>query len=246
MNQITSADNSKYKFWRSLLSSKGLKAEKHCLVSGTKILSEIVDRSLAEQASEWACELVPPHGLPLHPKLPAFQLTQELFSELDELGTNSNLVVLKIPEIPVWKPTEKTGLHLLLPLGDPSNLGACLRVAEAFSVSSVILLKESAHPFLPKAIKASSGSGFRVPLRSGPSLRDLQISPLWALDLKGEKLNEVHWPQLVYLLIGEEGPGIPSSLKISKSLQIPTQGVESLNASVAAGIALYEYSNKRK
>jgi TrmH family RNA methyltransferase len=188
------------------------------------------------------------------PQCPAklqVKLSKALFEQIDVLGTKSSILVVHLPEIPEWDfSRSEKGLHLLAPLGDPSNLGALLRSAEAFGVRNVILLKESANPFLPKAIKASAGSVTRLKLWKGPAIQDLAgvkaaTAKIIALDLKGSPLMGFQWPEKSYLLIGEEGAGIPDLTGLVR-ISIPTEAVESLNATVAASIALYDYRMKQK
>ena len=78
----------------------------------------------------------------------------------------------------------------------------------------------------------------------GPSIRELQ-KPLLALALKGTPLTEFVWPQKARLLIGEEGLGLPSNLSITPiSIKIAKE-IDSLNVSVAAGIALHDWQSKK-
>jgi len=115
-------------------------------------------------------------------------------------------------------------------------VGALLRSCEAFSVPRIILSREAANPFLPKAVKASAGSVLRVALARGPSLAGLPETCI-ALDLTGTSINDFVWPKRGLLLLGEEGPGLGEK-KFSQRIRIPTTGVESLNVVVAASIAL--------
>lgn len=188
--------------------------------------------------------------------VPQYLLSAELFNSIDMVGTDQNILIVEQPQMTVFDFTANTtannqGLSLLCPLGDPNNLGAIIRSAEAFGAERVILLQEAAHAFLPKTIKASAGSVFRVPLFKGPSIRELSQtqkntkSSIIVLDLNGEELPKFQWPKNSFLLIGEEGPGAPSDLAATR-LNIPTKHVESLNAMVAASIAMYDYSQKSK
>jgi TrmH family RNA methyltransferase len=171
-------------------------------------------------------------------------MSKTLFDEVDVLGTHSSILVLKQPALNIWNFEQSTpGLQLLLPLGDPANLGAVARSAEAFGVKNLILLREAANPFLPKAMKASAGSLCRVKIWKGPSIRELSVPNLIALDLNGKKLSAFKWPASGYLLVGEEGAGVPDIRGLEK-ISIPMQMVESLNATVATSIALYDYSQK--
>ena len=124
-----------------------------------------------------------------------------------------------------------------MPLGDPSNLGALIRSAEAFGVSKVVLLEEAAHPFHPKAMRAASGATLRIPLYRGPALKDLKVEMI-ALDLQGENIYEFQWPADFRFLVGEEGPGLAAA-EVPRRVSIPMQkNAESLNAVVAASVAL--------
>lgn len=248
MSEITSPHNPKYKCWLSLLEAKGIKKHGLCLVSGAKLIEE-----LAAQKSESLKEvLLPPKGEPL-PGIPGRQqtrLSSPLFRELDTIGTKSPLAVFEVPEIPAWDPSGsmRDGLQLVLALSDPSNLGACLRSAEAFSVQRVILTQECSSPFLPRALRASSGSAFRVPLaRSHSPLGELEFpsgTSVLGLDMEGESLLDFKWPDRCFLVLGEEGQGLPTEL-ITRRLSIPmNRTVESLNATVAASIAMFSYRAK--
>jgi len=242
MIEITSASNGLFKKWISLTESKGLKKEGSFLLSGKNLVQEYFDNPLLPLESELFVEGMKPQS-PLKNQM---RLSKSLFEEIDVLGTHSPILVLKQPEISEWKFEKKEkGLHLLLPIGDPSNLGAMVRSAEAFGVKNIILLKEASHPFLPKAVKASAGSITRVQLFRGPSIKDLSDPGIFALDLNGKKLPEMKWPTSCYLLVGEEGAGIPVLSKLQR-ISIPTMKVESLNATVAASIALYHYSQFSK
>ena len=121
-------------------------------------------------------------------------------------------------------------------------MGALIRTAVAMGVERVILLKESAHPYHPKAIRAASGTMFKVSLVQGPSIGDLPEPATWVtLDVRGESLPAFQWPEDVRLLVGEEGPGLPPRASGTRLAVPMTDSVESLNAVVAAGMALYAY-----
>lgn len=237
MNEITSAQNPKYRRWLSLLESKGIKKEGLALVSGEKLVAEFLKES-PEQVQEM---LMPPKSTAGTGKIPSTMLSSPLFRELDVIGTHSSLAVVKIKPLPEWKPAPPKGLEVIVSLSDPSNLGALLRSAEAFGISKVILTKECASPFLPKALKAASNATFRVNLAATGSLKEIQIENAYGLDMEGEDLTSFKWPKDVHLILGEEGQGLPETLKI-KRLKIPMAGkIESLNATVAASIAFYSY-----
>lgn len=240
MLEISSRTNSLYRKFLSLTESKGLKKEGLFLVSGKNLVAECLKQKTLQIESEIYCEGQKPQ---CDPKLQV-KLSQTLFDEIDVLGTHSPILMVQQPEVKEWDFSKTSdGLKILVPLGDPSNLGALLRSAEAFGVQNVILLKEAANPFLPKSVKASAGSIARVKLWKGPAVKDLKVKNLLAMDSTGESLPGFQWPKDSYLLIGEEGAGVPKIPGLKK-VSIPTQKVESLNATVATSIALYDYSQK--
>lgn len=137
---------------------------------------------------------------------------------------------------------------------DPGNAGAILRAAEAFGATGLVFLKGTVSPFNPKALRASAGSIFRVPLISGLD-QDLARAAfeqkrldIYAAAPDGDrKVDEVDLRRRFALVIGSEARGVSPRLRgAAFDLRIPTLGVESLNAAVAAGILLYEARRQRR
>jgi TrmH family RNA methyltransferase len=135
-------------------------------------------------------------------------------------------------------------------VGDPGNVGTVLRSAAAFGASSVALGSESADPFSPKAVRASMGAIFSVPVvRATPAeLPGVTI----ALDAGGERTLAEVAAMLpdgaeVGLLVGAEREGLPAEVIACADhvARIPI-ATESLNAAIAASVALYELSKLRK
>jgi len=239
MREISSASNPQFKTWRSLLNSNGIKSEGLFLLSGSKLVREF----LKSPNFEIAAELVPQDSVPLQTQAPAYQLSNPLFKELDVIGTHSNVLVLKTNELPVSSAQDKvSGLEVIAPVGDPGNLGALIRTCVAFGVSKIHLTQESSNPYHPKCVKASAGALLKAPLfKSGP-LTSWDHETVWALDAKGESIKTVSKPQNARILVGEEGPGLPN-LRFVKWISIPTENVESLNATVAASLVIYALKN---
>lgn len=239
MKTITSADNSHFRRWLKLLDGRGVHAEGLALASGPKLVREIV-RHRPETLD--AVLVGPDHPAP-ESQIPGFRLAGPLFNRLDVLGTHSPLAVVRVPEPTAWDPAEPPrGLEVILALSDPSNLGACLRSAEAFGARRAVLAEECASPYLPRAIRASAGSSLRLPLARAGALAEIRSGPIVGLDLKGVNIAEWRWPVNTYLVVGQEGKGLPQGLCTSL-VNIPMAAdVESLNATVAASIAMFTYS----
>lgn len=132
---------------------------------------------------------------------------------------------------------------------DPGNLGALLRSAAAFGFHEVLLGPGCADPFHPKALRGSMGAAFLLPLRRVEALNP-DPGHWYALDggPGAVALAEADLSEPLRLLVGNEGHGwrgvaLPEGVQ---RLAIPIQGVESLNAAVAAGIACYEVARRSR
>jgi TrmH family RNA methyltransferase len=130
---------------------------------------------------------------------------------------------------------------------DPGNLGAILRSAAAFGFQEALLGPGCADPFHPKALRGGMGAAFLLPLRR---METLMLDPGHWYALDGGPgalpLAEADLAEPMRLWVGNEGHGwsgvdLPDAVQ---RLAIPIQGVESLNAAVAAGIACYEVARK--
>lgn len=143
---------------------------------------------------------------------------------------------------------------VLAALQDPGNLGTILRSAEAFGANGAISLPGTVSAWNPKAVRASAGSVFRIPILPVSAeecfthLRQAGVK-IWTTTARAaEPVDLVNLTGPVALLIGNEGSGVSDELaaKADGALTIPCPGpVESLNASVAASILLYEAARQR-
>lgn len=138
---------------------------------------------------------------------------------------------------------------------DPGNAGAVARAAEAFGATGVMFVKGSTSPFHPKTLRASAGSLFRIPFVFGidanmarASLQHHRVDIYAAMPFTGTQTlaGDVDFTRKSAIVIGSEGRGVSQELYgASKDVAIPTVGVESLNAAVAAAVLLYEARRQR-
>ena len=181
-------------------------------------------------------------NLPPGPWQRTITLSSELFNQLDVCGTNKPLLCAETPQIKNMNDLDEKEATLFVALSDPTNLGALVRTCAAFDWKQIVLLKESANPFLPKAIRAASGTCFANSFFKGPSIQELNDPQIIALDMHGEALQPQHIKSDLKLLVGEEGKGVPINFSGQK-LQIPISNkVESLNATIATSLLIYEWS----
>jgi 23S rRNA (guanosine2251-2'-O)-methyltransferase len=139
---------------------------------------------------------------------------------------------------------------------DPHNLGACLRTADAAGVTAVIVPRDRAAGLSPVVRKVASGAAETMPLfqivNLARTLQQLKERNIWVVGTDGEAEKTVYEVDLrgpVALVLGAEGPGLRRLTKENCDVlaKIPMLGaVESLNVSVATGVALYEAVRQRR
>jgi 23S rRNA (guanosine2251-2'-O)-methyltransferase len=144
---------------------------------------------------------------------------------------------------------------LLDGITDPHNLGAIVRSAEVLGAHGVIIPEHRAAPVTPAAVKASAGATERVRIakvinliRAIDGLRAKGLRVLGAGSEKGERLADADLTGPTGLVVGAEGKGMREAVarRCDGLFHIPQRGaVSSLNASVAAAIALYEAARQR-
>ncbi len=137
-------------------------------------------------------------------------------------------------------------------LQDPGNMGTIIRTAEGAGVAAIIMDKATVDIYNPKVIRSTMGSIFRVPFIIFDNLEEameiLQKNEIvtYAAHLKGNiYYDEANFKESSAILIGNEGNGLSDAIsrKADRLIKIPMCGqVESLNASVAAAILMYEAS----
>ena len=133
-------------------------------------------------------------------------------------------------------------------VGDPGNVGTVLRSADAFGAGSVALGRGTADPFSPKAVRASMGAIFTVPVVHAGLAQLPGITV--ALDAKADRslaevVDDLGQRAEVTLLVGAERDGLPDDLlaSVDHVARIPIV-TESLNAAMAATVALYELTRR--
>lgn len=179
----------------------------------------------------------------------------DLFRKISATETTQGVIALV--RAPSWSLDQIfRGQSLVVVLDgvqDPGNAGAIIRSAEAFGATGIVFLKGSANPYNPKSLRASAGSIFRVPIVTGIddglllAASEQRKLEMYALAPAGVlEIVKCHFERRCVLIVGSEGHGVSSRLRAkSIDVRIPAVTVESLNAALAAGIALYEARRQR-
>jgi 23S rRNA (guanosine2251-2'-O)-methyltransferase len=151
---------------------------------------------------------------------------------------------------------EPAFILLLDTLQDPQNFGTLLRTAEAFGVHGVVIPSRRAVGITPAVVNVSSGASEHLLVavnNLAQAIRDLKNAGIWVMGLEAgpqaQPIDKVRLDGPLALVIGSEGSGLRLLVRNSCDvlLHLPMKGeVESLNAAVAGGIALYLASRSRR
>jgi RNA methyltransferase, TrmH family len=180
---------------------------------------------------------------------------EPVFAGLASTETTQGVIALVRP--PEWTLDQllrgKSLVMVLDGVQDPGNAGAILRAAEAFGASGAAFLKGTVSPYNPKALRASAGSVFRLPVVASidaglllAALDQKRVAIYAAMPRAEKSIGEANWKDRCAVVIGGEGRGVHSEIvQRAIGVRVPTNGVESLNAAVAAGVILYEARRQR-
>ena len=180
-------------------------------------------------------------------------VSQNIIDALSEtLAPEGILAVAKTQELPVITGGPLIALDCIQ---DPGNLGTIIRTCDATGIGGVLLNQGCAELYNPKVVRSAMGSIFNVPVKTCADL-SMELNQLKkdgyviaAAALGGSPFYQTSLPQRTVLIIGNEGNGISREI-ISLADTVVTLpmrgGAQSLNASIAAGIMIYDICfNKR-
>ena len=173
--------------------------------------------------------------------LPGEEVKPHLLAGVSQLGSGTRALGVYAQR---WAPAPAGPLCLALwGVNDPGNVGTALRGALAFGAESVALGPGTADPYGPKAVRASMGALFEVPVVRVRSVEEL---PGWKIALVAHGGEPLAPPgDEVTLVVGAERDGLPDEIvsACDATATIPVRA-ESLNAAMAATVALYECNRR--
>jgi TrmH family RNA methyltransferase len=258
---VQSKQNSRLKQLRRALATPGRGTDGLAGIEGPNLLAEALRAGLRIPTvfvALGAESLI--DELPLPPETEFLLVPKALLNAV--LTTETPQPVAALVEPPEWGWANLLNelddaaplITVLAGLQDPGNLGTILRSAEAFGASGVVSLPGTVSAWNPKAVRASAGSVFRVPMVDADPeecfqrLREAGVTILTTMASGAEAADAANLAAPVAILIGNEGNGVPRELaaQADGAITIPCPGpVESLNAAVAASVLLYEASRQR-
>ncbi|MBQ3417193.1 MAG: RNA methyltransferase [Ruminococcus sp.] len=258
MELIISKDNTKIKYVKKLIASSSFRKEEGLFVAEGKRLCDDALRSGAGVAlalfSEDFCQNHPDDLERFrHSADQSFLVRNSIFCALSDTKTPQGvLFVIKTLDKPIdFDKMNKNGkIAALESIKDPSNLGTILRSAEAFGVDLVVLSDDCCDIYSPKVIRGSMGALFRQAVCIVDDLPAFierfnhnGTSYAAVLDRDSVSLSEICFSSPSLVCIGNEGRGLSERVisSCSEKVFIPMLGdAESLNASVAASILMWE------
>ncbi len=153
----------------------------------------------------------------------------------------------KVSGLADFRPGEESAILVLDRISDPGNLGTLLRVAHALGAAWVVALPGTVDPWNPKAVRASAGSLFGIPISQEPWPEVLlwlraQDFTIFCADPSGQTMPRSSAPVARFaLIVGSEATGLSDDVRAACDHSVAVElaaGVESLNAAVAGALLL--------
>jgi TrmH family RNA methyltransferase len=251
---ISSPNNEKIKFARSLTRKKERAAAQQFLVEGTRLMEEasragsvpaliFYERSAFDTDARLRQLVVNLRRSTRE----VYEVTTTVLRALSD--TESPQGIAAVYPLPQPSPAPETRLTLVLDrVRDPGNLGAILRTAWAAGVDRVLLAPGTADLFNPKVVRAGMGAHFSLAAEALTwqeiTLQVAGVPRIYLADANGTvPYTAADWTAPVGLIVGgeTEGPSEEARRLATATVSIPMRGrTESLNAGVAAGILLFQ------
>lgn len=241
---ITSKQNSLIKEIRSLSDKKNRDKLGVYVLEGIKPVSEAISLNVAIR------DIVVVEKFASHFSDCAYNaqvVSDEVFKSISEESTPQGALAVVYQPQPQLAPPKGSCL-LLDGVADPTNVGAIIRTAVASGFSDIYMTNECADAYSQKAVRCSMSGIFRANVMRADIDQILGVIniPLCVADMGGVNVFELKIDKQICLVIGNEGHGVSQKVRDKAGLvvSIPMQnGMESLNASVSAGILMYALKN---
>ena len=258
MERITSKDNKRIKYIAKLTASssfrrreeafvcEGLRLCEDALRSGCRILTAVFSDSFIGKHADFADKAAAAADS-------AITVTDSIFCGLSDTKTPQGVlfVIKTLDKSPDFDKIKQNGIVFALEsIQDPTNLGTVLRTAEAFGIDAVILSDDCCDIYSPKVLRGAMGAVFRIPFITVPDMaayirafNAFGHSFAAVLEPDSLSLREAQMTAPILAVVGNEGNGLSDEViaACTHKLFIPMDGsAESLNASVAASIIMWE------
>lgn len=256
MQVISSKDNETIKYIKKLKEKKHREETNCYIIEGIKLVKEAIEEN-AKIKYIVICEdcddavKLEQNLLYYIAKNNCLYVTKKLFLSISDVTTPQGVLAV----IEKKKGTEQIDYNddiivALDGIQDPGNLGTILRTVDSANLKQIILSKNSADPYNPKVVRSTMGAIFRVNIIEAEDLAEIlkEIKKhnfdvvVTSLETE-ESIYNLEYKNKI-IVIGNEANGVSKEIQeiADKKVKIPMLGkTESLNASVATGIMVYEY-----
>ena len=261
MQKITSKDNEFIKHIKKLKDKKYRDLSNEYVIEGIKLVEEAIQEKatikqivLCDDCEKNAA--IPKDLMYEIAKQECIYVTEKLFNYLTEVQTPQGILAI----------VEKNGQDIQIDytkdiivalddVQDPGNLGTILRTVDSIGLTQILVSKATADAYNPKVVRSTMGAIFRVKIIECEDLKQtlkeikkhkfkVVVSSLQT----DNTIYDIHYHKKV-IIIGNEANGIKQEIQdfADEKIKIPMLGkTESLNASVATGIILYEYVRQKR
>ena len=260
MQVITSKDNELIKHIKKLKDKKYRDENNEFIIEGTNLIEEAV-KEKAKIKKVIICEdTTKTYEIPTSIRLEiakyeCIYVTEKIFNLITQVTNPQGIMAIiekraKEDEIDYTQDL----IVMLDDIQDPGNLGTILRTIDSIGLKQIIVSKETADAFNPKVVRSTMGAIFRIRIIESENLIDtiknikkhhykLVVTSLQT----NNTIYDINYNKKI-IVIGNEGNGVSKEIQnmADEKIKIPMLGkTESLNASVATGIVLYEYVRQK-
>ncbi len=269
MQIISSKDNEQIKAIKKLKEKKYRDETNEYIVEGIKLVKEAIEEKvnikvivICEDCEEVDLKNTSKPNNQIEQgllyeiaKYECIYVTKKIFAILSEVQTPQGILAVVEKGDSIENINFSEDIILALDgIQDPGNLGTILRTADSANLKQIILSENSADPYNPKVVRSTMGAIFRMNIIKTENLaKTLQMIKKHKFEIIATSLEtnnsiyDINYKKKV-IVIGNEANGVSQEIQdlSDKRIKIPMLGkTESLNASVAAGIIIYEYVREK-
>lgn len=223
------------------------------VVEGKKMIEEAIQSPWKIEAiiyrEDWLGDIIS------NPQVSVFQATKVQFNRLSSQQHPEGILAILAFDQQTFQSVEVESTSiigsgmLLCGIRDPGNLGTIIRSVDWFGLDQILLTEDCVDILNPKALRASMGSIFRIPVRyihDPLTLILRERERFWVADMMGKSANTCQMKSSDIFVIGNESQGIPAEIRHHldiRKISIPQKGGgESLNAAISASILAWQFS----
>lgn len=259
---IKSKDNQKIKLVRSLESKKIRDSQNLYVVESIKLIEEAIKENVSFEFALISESISIKKDVSNlikcfdENKIEYHMVDNNLFKEISSTVTSQGIIGIVKKTKPNIENIMKNYNFMIFcdKLQDPGNLGTIIRTADAFGPCAIILSPCCVDAYNDKTVRACAGAIFRVPIVEAEDshnfIKDLHSNEFTVVSTvvdSSKSFNDIKNPKKICLVIGNEGNGVSKEVKelSDECITIKMTGqTESLNASIAAAISIYEIRKK--